>query len=137
MIDFAASPDLNSSFRFLAWSMALATAIVTAHYARRTSWHFVPAVTLWGATVYHVGVGLHQMYYWAIWRSRGDADSGLTEALLSVRHFTWLCLVIMVIGGVMMMQPLFRYYAGKYWPFAGVLGVIILWAIGYGDARWL
>jgi hypothetical protein len=63
-----------------------------------------------------------------------DINSSL---LLSVRHFTSLCLVIMVIGGVMMMQPLFRYYAGKYWPVAGVLGVIILWAIGYGDARWL
>ena len=136
-MEFAASPDLNSAFRFLAWSMAFATAIVTAHYARRTSGHFVPAVTLWGATIYHVGLGLHQMYYWSIWRSRGDADVDLTEMLLSVRHFTSACLVIMVIGGVMMMQPLLRHYAGQYWPFAGVLGVSILWAIGYGDARWL
>jgi hypothetical protein len=57
-------------------------------------------------------------------------------ALGSIRHITIVALVVIVVGMILIMQPFFKQYAGRWWWPAGLACLVALWAIGYGDAKW-
>jgi len=125
--------DFVAAFRFMVWTVALAAAIVLAHYRHHTP---VPEmkVRLLGAVIVKLSLAVHQCYYWLSWRHNTDVE--IQTALESIRHITSVALVGIVIGNVLIMQPLFTKYAGRWWWPAGLACLVALWAIGYGDAKW-
>lgn len=128
-----ADPDFVASFRFLTWTAALAAAIVLAHYRHHNSDPNMK-VRLSGAVMVKFGLAAHQCYYWLKWRHSTDVD--IQTALESIRHITSATLVMIVLGNVLIMQPFFERYAGRWWWPAGLACLVVLWAIGYGDAKW-
>ena len=131
-----ATPALTAAFRFLIWSLALATAIVAAHYARRTEGSKVPAMPLWGLSIEAVGWFGHQFYYWLWWRAKSHDNAELLQSLQEIRHVTSLFLLLVVLGVILIVSPFLKSRVGSAWPAVAVASVVALWLIGWGDASW-
>ena len=131
-----ATPELTAAFRFVIWALALATAIVAVHYARRTSGERVPPAPLWGIAIEAVGWFGHQFYYWLWWRAKAHGNTDLLQALSEIRHITSFFLLFVVVGVILIVSPFLKSRFGSAWPAVAVASVAGLWLIGWGDASW-
>ena len=131
-----ATPGLTASFRFVIWSVALATAIVAWHYAQRTSGEFVPRLPLYGLAIESLGWSAHQFYYWLWWRSIARDNIELQAALSEIRHITSFFLLFVVVGAILVISPFLKLRTGAFWPAIAAFCAVALWLIGWGDASW-
>lgn len=130
------SPGVTAATRFVVWSIALATSIVAAHYARLTSGERVPSLALWGVSCEAFGWFLHQLYYWLWWRAKLKGNDMIFEAMQDVRSLTSLSLVFVIVGAVLILSPFLQRRVGRFWPVAAACSVVTLFLIGYGDIKW-
>jgi len=130
-------PATTAAMRFLVWSIALATAIVSAHYAMRTPGKVIPARAMWGVSCEAFGWFIHQFYYWLWWRAKGKGQDNLFEALQDIRSITSISLVFVVIGAVLIISPFLEKRFGVYWPLPAAFGICVLWLVGFGDIKWI
>ena len=86
MFGLEETPGVTAASRFVVWSVALATAIITAHYAMRTSGERVPAMAMWGVSCEALGWFIHQSFYWLWWRAKALGNDTLFEALEDIRN---------------------------------------------------
>lgn len=130
------APAITAATRFTVWSVALATCIITAHYAIRTSGERVPSLAMWGVSCEAAGWFIHQFYYWLWWRAKGTDNELLFEALQDIRSVTSISLVFVVVGAVLIISPFMQRRFGPFWPIAAISIVMVIWLVGYGDIKW-
>ena len=131
------APAITAATRFTVWSVALATSIVAAHYAIRTSGERIPALAMWGVSCEAFGWFIHQCYYWLWWRTKIKGDEQAFEALQDIRSITTLSLAFVIIGAVLIISPFLQKRFGPLWPVTAALSLVTLWLIGYGDVKWI
>lgn len=143
-LDFDRNPEFVAAFRFTVWALFLGLAAVAWKYftrlraevrAKTINAQFMPEIPF-GALLAYPAFGLHQFYYWLRWRAEAHEDAALLSALNDIRHVTSLLLVVMAVGGLFYMSSFMNDLFGRRWLSAGIAVLVILWTIGYVDARW-
>ena len=130
------TPEITAAIRFAVFACALATCIVSLHYARATSGVNVPSLPLYGLSVESAGVcGLYG-YYWLKWRYTSWNDYEVLSAMADIRHVTSFFMILIVIGGAMIISPFLKRWLGGWWPVGAGAVILMLSGLGYGDATW-
>ena len=133
-------PQIIAAFRFAAWALMLAQAMLIANLCRidmsrpirdQVAW-FQPYVRnfLYGLFLTSAGWTMHQFYWWLAELAKAAGRLDINKWFGASSIITAGFFVVIYVGVVLIFSGWLTQYVGRWWPLAGFSVVVLLLAIG-------